>query len=194
MRACDNPFATSRLLSVRYEFPEGRAGTLLARLDRLRYRAAIVGPHGTGKTTLLEDLEKPLARLGFRVTHLRLDAEHRRFPLRCLSQLAATLDARDLVCLDGAEQLDCVRWMMFRWRTRRAGGVLITSHRPGLLPTLIECTTSPALLDGIMSRLAPQTGGVRTPTPEDLFARHHGNLRDALRELYDVYAAGDAIA
>jgi hypothetical protein len=193
MRARDNPFAANRVLSIRYEFPEGQAGTLLPRLERLRYRAAIVGPHGTGKTTLLEDLEKPLARLGFRVTHLRLDAKHRRFPRGCLSQLATTLDARDLICLDGAEQLDRVRWMMFRWRTRRAGGVLITSHRPGLLPTLIECTTSPALLEGIMSRLAPQAGGVRTPTPEDLFARHHGNLRDALRELYDVYAAGDAI-
>jgi hypothetical protein len=194
MRARDNPFAATRVLSIRYEFPQGQAGTLLARLERLRYRAAIVGPHGTGKTTLLEDLEKPLARLGFRVTRLRLDAGHRRFPRRRLSQWAATLDARDLVCLDGAEQLDGVRWMMFRWRTRRAGGLLITSHRPGLLPTLIECTTSPELLDGIMSRLAPKTGGVRTPTPEDLFARHHGNLRDALRELYDVYAAGDAIA
>ena len=187
MRARDNPFAADRVLSIRYEFPEGQAGVLLARLERLGYRAAIVGPHGTGKTTLLEDLEKPLARLGFRVRHLRLDAEHGRFSRGCLSQLAATLDARDFVCLDGAEQLDRMRWMMFRWRTRRAGGVLITSHRPGLLPTLIECTTSPELLDRIVRRLAPPTGGLRAPT--DLFARHQGNLREALRELYDVYAA-----
>ena len=187
MKARDNPFAVDRVLSIRYEFPEGQAGTLLARFERLRYRAAIVGPHGTGKTTLLEDLETPLASLGFRVTHLRLDAAHRRFPPGCLSRLAATLDARDLVCLNGAEQLGRVAWMMFRWRTRRAGGVLITSHRAGLLPTLIECATTPELLDGIVSRLAPRTGGVRVPA--DLFARHHGNLRDALRELYDVYAA-----
>ena len=187
MRARDNPFAADRVLSIRYELPDGQAGRLLARLERLRYRAAIVGPHGAGKTTLLEDLETPLVRLGFRVTHLRLDGEHRRFPPGCLAQLEATLDARDLVCLDGAEQLDWVGWRMFRWRTRRAGGVLITSHRPGLLPTLIECTTSPELLDRIVNRLALQAEGVRTP--KDLFARHHGNLRDALRELYDVYAA-----
>jgi hypothetical protein len=187
MRARDNPFAASRVLSIRYELSEDQAGGLLARLERLRYRAAIVGPHGTGKTTLLEDLGTPLARRGFRVTHLRLDAEHRRFPRRFLSRLAETLDARDLVCLDGAEQLGRVAWTMFCWRTRRAGGVLVTSHRPGLLPTLIECTTSPALLDRIVSRLAPQTG--RERTPKDLFARHQGNLREALRELYDVYAA-----
>jgi hypothetical protein len=186
MRARDNPFAADRVLSIRYELPEGQAGTLLARLERLRYRAAIVGPHGTGKTTLLEDLETPLAGRGFRLTHLRLDAAHRRFPRGSLARLAATLGARDLVCLDGAEQLGRVGWMMFRWRTRCAGGLLITSHRPGLLPTLIECATSPELLDRIVRRLAPPTGDVRAP--EDLFARHHGNLRNALRELYDVYA------
>ena len=42
MRACDNPFAAGRVLSIRYECPEGGADTLLARLERLRYRAAIV--------------------------------------------------------------------------------------------------------------------------------------------------------
>jgi len=193
MRAYDNPFATSRVLSVRYEFPDGGPGTLLARLERLRYRGAIVGPHGTGKTTLLEDLQTPLANLGFRVTHLRLDAEHRSFARGRLARLAVTLDARDIVCLDGAEQLDWVRWMLFRWRTRRAGGVLITSHRRGLLPTLIECTTSPELLGGIIHRLTPRTASVPVPAPQELFARHRGNLRDALRELYDVYAAADAV-
>jgi hypothetical protein len=187
MRARDNPFAVDRVLSIRYELPEGQAGRLLARLERLRYRAAIVGPHGTGKTTLMEDLEEPLAGLGFRVMHLRLDSESRRFSQGRLSQLAATLDARDIVCLDGAEQLDWLRWMTFRWRTRHAGGVLITSHRPGLLPTLIECTTSPELLDRIVGRLASQAGGGWSA--KDLFARHHGNLRDALRELYDLYAS-----
>jgi len=187
MRARDNPFAADRVQSIRYELPEGRAAALLARLERLRYRAAIVGPHGTGKTTLLEDLEAPLVRLGFRVIHLRLDSGHRRFPPGSLSRLRATLDARDLVCLDGAEQLGRLAWMTFRWRTRRAGGLLITSHRPGLLPTLIACTTSPELLDRIVRRLAPPAG--IGPAPDDLFARHHGNLRNALRELYDVCAA-----
>ena len=88
------------------------------------------------------------------------------------------------MCLDGAEQLGRVAWMMFRWRTRRAGGVLITSHRSGLLPTLIECATSPELLDRIVSRLAPPADDLRMP--EDLFARHQGNVREALRERNDV--------
>jgi hypothetical protein len=189
MRARENPFAAERVLSIRYELADGDLGTLIARLAHLRYRAAIVGRHGSGKTTLLEDLEPPLARAGFRIRHLRLDADHRAFPRGFLAQWAASLDARDLVCVDGAEQLDARQWMMFRWRTRHAGGLLITSHRRGWLPTLIECTTSPELLAGIVRRLAPEPSGVRTPTAADLFARHRGNLREALRELYDVYAA-----
>ena len=38
---------------------------LAARLRQLHYRAAIVGPKGTGKTTLLEDLASRLAGRGF---------------------------------------------------------------------------------------------------------------------------------
>jgi hypothetical protein len=33
--------------------------------------------------------------------------------------------------------------------------------------------------------MAPET----MPTAHDLFHRHAGNLREALRELYDVYAS-----
>jgi hypothetical protein len=188
MRARDNPFAVDRVLSVRYQWVEGDIKLLVARLEHLSYRAAIVGGHGTGKTTLLEDLETHLAGLGFRLTHLRLDTEHRSVPRQRLWQLSATLDPRDFVCLDGAEQLDPLRWMLFRWHTRHAGGLLITSHRSGLLPTLIECTTSPSRLERIISQLAPQPSPVPTPTAAELFTRHRGNLRGALRELYDLYA------
>ena len=70
-----------------------------------------------------------------------------------------------------------------RFRTRRAGGLVITSHRPGLLPTLFECETSPELLAGIVGELA----GSEVEAGE-LWARHRGNVRDALRELYDQWA------
>jgi hypothetical protein len=188
MKARDNPFAVDRVLAVRYQCAEGDIPTLVARLEQLNYRAAIVGGHGTGKTTLLEDLEPYLAGLGFRLAHLRLDAEHRRLPWHYPSQLSATLEPCDFVCLDGAEQFDPVRWMLFRRHTRWAGGLLITSHHSGLLPTLIECTTSPTRLERIISQLAPKPSLVAAPTAAELFTRHRGNLRNALRELYDVYA------
>jgi hypothetical protein len=209
MRARDNPFRVSRVLTaIRYEIPaDAGAGAgaiaLLPRLEALRYRAAIVGPHGSGKTTLLEDLASVLAARGFRTTFVRLDADDRRLPREWRSS-ARLLDARDIICLDGAEQLTPIAWRHFRWQARRAGGLIITTHKPGRLTTLIECTTSVNLLQRIIQRLAPDAcdaseapdaldapGGLVAARPPvaELFARHRGNLRDALRELYDVYAA-----
>jgi hypothetical protein len=191
VKARDNPFGAARILStVRYEGPEGAAAALLPRLEALGYRAAIVGPHGSGKTTLLEDLEAVLAARGFRIVHVRLDSEDRRPPQDWMSR-APCLDARDIVCLDGAEQLGPIGWRGFHWRARRAGGLIITAHTPGRLPTLIACATSIELLDRIIHRLTPDH--LRTSAPSEssaaLFGRHRGNVRDALRELYDVYAS-----
>jgi hypothetical protein len=66
--------------------------------------------------------------------------------------------------------------------------LIVTAHRRGRLATLVACATSVGLLDRIMQRLAPE-GLVTAPSAAELFVRHRGNLRDALRELYDVYAA-----
>jgi hypothetical protein len=195
MKARDNPFGSTRILSaIRYVDPAGPLGphldaaaALLPRLEGLGWRAAIVGPHGSGKTTLLEDLEAVLTQRGWRAIHLRLDADDRRLP-RAWRETAPRLGARDVVCLDGAEQLGPLAWLRFRWRARRAGGVVVTTHQPGRLPTLVACATSPGLLERIIERLAP--GGVDgAPSAADLYVRHRGNLRDALRELYDVCAA-----
>jgi hypothetical protein len=195
MKARDNPFRVARVLSaIRYEIPVGgdhemRSGavSLLPRLEALRYRAAIVGPHGSGKTTLLEDLAGVLAERGFHIMHVRLDTDDPRLP-RAWRASARHLDTADIVCLDGAEQLGPIAWLRFRWQARRAGGLIVTTHTHGRLATLIECTTSVSLLHCIIQRLAPDEPA-SAPTAAELFARHRGNLRDALRELYDVYAA-----
>ena len=188
MKARENPFKTERVIAtIRYTYADGDLDTLIARLAALGYRAAIVGPHGAGKTTLLEDLGRALQDRGFQVTSVRLGTDDRRLPDAWHAR-AAPLGPRDIVCLDGAEQLNAVEWLWFRWRARRAGGLIVTSHARGRLPLLIECTTSPDLLERIVRRLspAPATGA---PSAAELFRRHHGNLRDALRELYDFHAA-----
>jgi hypothetical protein len=206
MRARDNPFATDRVLRIRYELPDGDWPGLLARLDRLDYRAAIVGPHGTGKTTLLEDVQERLHAAGVPVVSLRLDAEHQNFARGTLEECFATVTQEHVICLDGAEQLTPFAWSSFKRRTLVARGLLITSHRTGMLPTLITCTTNPDLFEQIVARLLPASPPDGTspaspltlptpdtpptpPTPRDLFLKHDGNLRDALREMYDWYAA-----
>jgi hypothetical protein len=191
MKARDNPFKTDRVLGVRYRLRDRTWEELLGRLKRLNYRAAIVGPNGAGKTTLLEDLEPRLAGLGFTVRCLRLDRETRSFPRGFLKDLFAALDERDLLLFDGAEQMSRFAWASFKTRSKRAGGLVITSHRRGMLPTLIECATSSELLDEIIAELLGATPQAPRETTEKLYAKHNGNLRDALREMYDMYAAKD---
>ncbi|HEY9421332.1 MAG TPA: hypothetical protein VIW92_07960, partial [Thermoanaerobaculia bacterium] len=90
------------------------------------------------------------------------------------------------------EQLSRLSWLEARMRTRSAGGLVITSHRPGLLPTLYECCTTPELLAGIVRDLLGPKG--REIAVEELFARHGGNVRQVLRDLYDQYALIDSPA
>jgi hypothetical protein len=188
MLARDNPFAVDRVLAVRYRLSGTSWEELLARLAALGHRGALVGPQGSGKTTLLEDLAPRLADRGFQVHHVVLYEGERRLPADPGRALPRRLGPRDLVLLDGADALSRLAWLGLRRHARRAGGLVVTSHRPGLLPTLHECATSPALLAGLVRDLAGEDGARAAPRPEELFARHGGNLRAALRELYDLWA------
>ena len=98
------------------------------------------------------------------------------------------LTPRDCLLLDGAEQLSPRSWRQVEQGSRAAGGLVITSHRAGLLPTLLECRTTPELLAGLIEELLEPEPDRPRPTAEELYARHRGNLRDALRELYDLWA------
>ena len=154
----------------------------MVRLELLGWRGAIVGPHGSGKTTLLEDLAGRLEGQGWRVHLLRLNADRRR--LAALSEWKAG----DFVLCDGAEQLRVLDWWRLARRARRAGGLVITTHHPRRLPVLHRCETSPALLHGLAESLGQ---AVSAQECGELHARHGGNLRAALGELYDRWAIAD---
>ena len=191
MRARDNPFSTDRVLAVRYR-PQGWDwDALLGRLSELDYRAAIVGPEGRGKTTLLEDLgERLRAEQGVDVKWLRLTRKQPRFDRRWLRTFFAGVTDRDVLLFDGAEQMGRLAWWSFLRMARRARVLVITSHRPGLLPTLVRCDTSPELLEWIVRELVGCT--VRLPVRE-LFYHHNGNVREALRDLYDLCAESGSV-
>jgi hypothetical protein len=191
MKARANPFAVDRVLRVRYELASETLDDLIERLERLGGRGAIVGPHGSGKTTLLEDLSVRLEARGTRAHLVRLSAERRTISRETIRRLSAELQANDAVLCDGAEQLGRLAWRTFRYRARRARILVVTTHRPGRLPTLLETSTTPALLETIVRRLLSQPGEPLPFSVLELFARHQGNLRDALRELYDRYADGE---
>lgn len=164
---------------------------LTARFQSLGCRAVIVGPHGAGKTTLLEDLQPRLARLGYRIRQATLHEGDRYLGRGRREALLAGAGPRDLLLLDGAEQLAPWAWKELEWRSRRAAGLLVTSHAigrgPGLLSPLWECRTTPDLLAALVADLVGPEEAAVLPLAE-LYERHRGNLRDALRELYDLYA------
>lgn len=188
MRARDNPFATVHLHRLSYRFQGASWDELLDRLQRLGWRAAIVGPHGSGKTTLLEALAEQLRQRGFETCRLRLSEAHPRFAPGECDNFLRDLHAGRIVLLDGAEQMGHWAWRRFERHTRDGGGLIITTHRPGRLPTLLTCETTPDLLGDVVRELLPNAPALSVATTRDLFFRHGGNLREALRELYDVWA------
>src|SRR5437773_2054864 len=72
-RACDNPFAVDRVLAQRYRVCDMTWEEIDNRFERLGRRAAIIGAHGRGKTTLLEDFTARLAARGWSIRFLRFD-------------------------------------------------------------------------------------------------------------------------
>jgi energy-coupling factor transporter ATP-binding protein EcfA2 len=185
LRVRENPFSTDRLLRVRYRFSTEDWKRLFAMLAHNRGRGTLVGQKGSGKTTLLEDLAIRLRHKGKDVTMIRLCADFPRLPGAFNPAFFASLSASDAVLLDGAEQLSFTHWLRFRWRTRRAGFVVITAYRAGRLRTLHRCATSPILLHELVASLGQELNPAEA---EALHQRHDGDIRKALRELSDRYA------
>lgn len=190
IRARDNPFRADRVLSLPYRLAGTSWEALLDRLAALDFRASIVGPEGSGKTTLQEELERRLQQRGASTRWLRLRSADRRDALRLTRQLLDAAKPEDVLLVDGAEQLSAWAWRRFARRAGAQRGLIITTHRPGRLPTLVECRASPELLHELVKEVL---GGSDVSACGDLtalFHRHHGNLRLCLRELYDRHGSG----
>jgi GTPase SAR1 family protein len=195
MKARENPFRSECVEAVGYRFVDGGSWHgLMGRLGELEYRAAIVGPDGSGKSTLLDELAPRLVDQGFSVKRLFLNDESPRPALAALSDEASDDEASDsevsdkgIVLFDGADLLGRLEWGRFKRATKRAAGLIITSHRPGLLPTVIECRTTPEVFEEIVAELL--NGRQECLPHKNLYEKHNGNVRDMLRELYDIYAA-----
>lgn len=187
MRPRDNPFSAQRLDGLRWRPPAGQPGVdgLLHRLAELGGAAAVVGPKGRGKTTLLECVAEHLEARGETVRRLWL-TPHRMPGRRVLHSFPGSVETGDWVLVDGWDHPG--RWWRLRLRRagRRAAGLLVAAHRAHRLPVLLEARSSPRLLAELTGELLAGSDAPETlPAADELFARHAGNLRLALRELYD---------
>ncbi|MBN1816073.1 MAG: hypothetical protein JW828_01855 [Sedimentisphaerales bacterium] len=186
--AKDNPFRINRIKQIRYQ-PVGESwDQLLQRLAERKYCGAIVGPCGSGKTTLLEDLQKHLdpIHISTQSMFINQDIHPSRHEIEHILS-----HPPDILLVDGGDHLSRGTWRQVKNRILRTGrGLVVTSHKGGLLPTWVECRPHPQLFIGITEQLLCSSG--HRPLDADfltrLFFRHKGNIRDALRELYDRMA------
>lgn len=158
-------------------------GAVLAMLERHR-RVAIVGPHGTGKSTLLAALADQLANAGSPAEVIRL--RRRRDTVRLVTALWGPADTTLLV--DGWERLGRPWAFLVATLARLLGrSMVVTSHRRiGMAEAACTAGTLP-LLTAIVARLPAHRDLITESDLADTFSRHGGNLRDALADLYDRY-------
>lgn len=192
MRPCDNPFNAQRIDALPYLPLAVRIDEVMSRLQTHGYRGALVGPHGCGKSALLDALGDELEADGLTARRLFINRDRpEALPgdWRDAVWLAGPTDA---LLLDGYDLLP--RWAR-AWvllRSRGAGAVIATTHQKARLPTVAEPKPTVAVFSALLEQLAPQV--VRHDMSQRLFQQAQGNLRDALRLAYDWYAEHGGVA
>lgn len=192
----DNPFATcwTRPGALPFHFAPGQSvGRLLGQLESAKWYGAIIGPHGSGKSTMLESLKPALAADGHSLLAVALRDGQRNLPNEFSrhTQELGRLHAQSppIVIVDGYEQLTWVqRLKLVRHCRRRSLGLLVTSHQRTCLPTLIEMHPNFALVEQLVAVLCDQVS--TRIDPEFIAASHacHGsNVREIFFDLYDRY-------
>ncbi len=179
MRPADNPFRAQRIDALAFRIERTRWSRALERFEKERWAGAVVGPHGHGKSTALRRLHEHLESEGRTVRYLRADREP------TLRRLLRGAEPESVFLLDGVERLGLFARRSLQARVRRHGGVVVTLHQAGLLPTCLRCRTSVALLEALVEELTLDVAPRARQLLPELFARHRGNLRRCLFELYD---------
>ena len=139
MLARENPFRVERIHALTFRFPARDSwDAFLARLGPRPCRGAIVGADGAGKSTLLAELGARLERAGERIERVVVDAALRRAsrsPTDFAARRSAGSGAPLTLLIDGADHLPARVWRRFGALDPERVGLVITSHRAGLLPS-----------------------------------------------------------
>ena len=185
-----NPFSTRyvRPGALPFFFRDGEtAHSVVARLRDQEWRGAIIGPHGSGKSTLVAALVAELRAKGRRPLPYTFHDGVARLP--GLTPRALGLDPAVVLIIDGYEQLS--PWQKFRVRRscRQAGcGLVVTAHSPTGLPELYRTNVTPKLAERVFADLTDAQPALATVSDlRACLAARHANLREALFDLYDLH-------
>jgi len=185
--AKDNPFATHRVEAVPFCFATGDWESNLQRLRSMNWRGAIVGAQGSGKTTLMLELQSRLANgpNSEIQAHFCFTSRDRTEHSKQLDELIQRSSDGSVLLVDGIERLT---WWQRRRLFRHDAGrirIVVTAHRPTGLPVWIGCQTDWPLMQSILERLIESPNESLINESQRLFQTHRGNIREVLRELYD---------
>lgn len=181
-----NPFSTRfiRPGSIPYRFAENESAAGLAeKLAAQEWRGCIIGPHGTGKTSLLLALEPEIKRLGKRPHHVTLGASNSGpwWP-------SVPWSADTLLIIDGYEQLSLIARAMLRWQCwQTSTGLLVTSHTPVGLPLLVQTEATWELATELVRRLWDSADELPWEAIESTWRQHPGDMREFLFGMYHLY-------
>jgi energy-coupling factor transporter ATP-binding protein EcfA2 len=189
----DNPFATcwTNPGALPFRFNNDQSiEQLVEKLAAQQWRGAIVGPHGSGKSTLLEALKPAIVATGRNIQAISLHDGQRRLPRHFFATWASESNA--VIIIDGYEQLGWPARLRLWFRCRTTGaGLLVTSHTPVRIPTLIRLSPDRQLVEQLVDDLCGEVS--TTITRADIAASHacHGsNVREILFDLYDRHEVG----
>jgi len=183
MKASENPFRSAEIAKLRYRISTADRKVILDALRSGSGSFAIVGPEGTGKTTLLEEL------------HARIDAEahpaewHRLCesssrPERAavVTRLCRTAHTGRIHFLDGGEVLGPIDWLRLRLAARRGLRLVATLHRNRGFKVLHETRPDWSVARSLLNELASDDELVAIA--RNAFEQYRGNVREVFRACY----------
>lgn len=192
--ALDNPFATRHVAPgmIPYFFAaEEDRHQIITRADAALWTGQIVGPHGSGKTTLVRHLSPQLqerfAAIEFLIVRGIGDVQFCQ-PLGGASLAASNVEAdmneRTLYVIDGIERLSWLqRRLLIADCRRKQISLLVTAHRRLRgLPVFYETSFDETRFEKIMAHLGTAQYKNHFSSLRNIFG---DNCRDILFELYD---------
>lgn len=193
MKAAENPFRSSAIAKIRYRMSEVELAELAARAASAPFRqCCLLGPEGSGKTTLMEDLEPFLQAMGFEPRWISLQEEATRSERREALRRLGRYGPADVCLLDGGEVLTWWQWRQVGILARRRRFHLIaTLHRERGLPVLRTHDTSWPLARELVKDLAgPEFSLELEAAARQSYEATAGNLREVFRACY-LFCAED---
>lgn len=171
-----NPFSTRFVAPGKLPFrfaDEPQKILLLQRCERHNYVGQIVGPHGSGKTTLTFAMESWLPTSFVRTVRLTIDSKSGWFPLAHVRNAVSRPRAgncdltspselgtggRTMFFIDGCERLPWLHWLLLRSSLQRMGhGLIVTTHRPCTgIPVFMKTSHADASLKDITRPIIQQ--------------------------------------